>query len=54
MRPKSTTSDLPTSYNVKVHVHNEFVGHMKKLKLDIVVSLKAHSLRKVESYLLLI
>jgi len=52
MRPKSTTSDLPTSYNVKVHVHNEFVKHMKQLKLDIVVSLEVRSLRKVERYLL--
>ncbi|KIM34760.1 hypothetical protein M413DRAFT_80102, partial [Hebeloma cylindrosporum] len=44
IRPKSTTSDLPTSYNVKVHIHNKFVRHMKQLKLDIVVSLKVRSL----------
>jgi hypothetical protein len=34
MRPKSTTSDLPTSYDVKVHIHNHFVKHMKQLKLS--------------------
>ena len=38
MRPKSMTADLPSSYDVKVHIHNEFVKHMKQLKLDIMVS----------------
>ncbi|KAF8958256.1 hypothetical protein BDZ97DRAFT_1668770, partial [Flammula alnicola] len=38
MRPKSTTSDLPSSHDVKVHLHNEFVKHMKKLKEEIIVS----------------
>ena len=54
MRPKSTMDDLPTSYNVKVHVHNEFIRHIEQLKVDIEVSLEIHSLRKIESYLLLI
>jgi len=49
MRPKSTTSDLPTSYDAKVHIHNEFVKHMKQLKVDIMVSLGICCLRKVES-----
>ena len=34
MRPKS---DLPSSYYVKVHLHNKFVKHMKLLKEDITV-----------------
>lgn len=53
MRLKLTTSDLPAFYNIKVHLYNEFVMHMKQLKVDIDVSLQVHSLRKVESYLLL-
>jgi hypothetical protein len=38
MRPKSTTADLPTAYTVKIHLHNEFVKHMKELKQEIMVS----------------
>jgi hypothetical protein len=38
MRPKSTNSDLPSSYDVKVHLHNVFVNHMKELKKGINVS----------------
>jgi len=38
MRPKSTTADLPSSYDVKVHLHNEFVKYMKDLKESIIVS----------------
>jgi len=38
MRPKSTTSDLPSSYGVKVHLHNKFVKHIASLKKEIIVS----------------
>jgi len=38
MRPKSTTSDLPSSHNVQVYLHNKFVKHMKHLKEEITVS----------------
>jgi hypothetical protein len=38
MRPKSTDSDLPSSHDIKVHLHNEFVKHMKELKEEIKVS----------------
>ena len=38
MRPKSTTSDLPSTYDVKVYLHNEFVKHMGKVKEEIKVS----------------
>ena len=34
MRLKSTASDLPSSYDVKIHLHNQFVEHMKE---DIAV-----------------
>jgi len=44
MRPKSTTLDLPSSHDVKIRVHNEFVKHMVQLKEDITVS-QAWSLR---------
>lgn len=37
MRPRSTTLDLPTSHDVKVHLHNEFVMHMRALKEEIKV-----------------
>ena len=50
MRPKSTSSDLPTSYDAMLHVHNEFVKHINQLKVDITVSLEVHHLRKVASY----
>ena len=38
MRPKSTKADLPTPYDAKVHIHNEFTKHMEQIKLDIMVS----------------
>ena len=38
MRPKSTTSDLPSTYDVKVYLHNEFVKRMGKVKEEITVS----------------
>ena len=38
MQPKSTTSNLPSLYNVKTHIHNQFIKHMKELKEEIVVS----------------
>jgi hypothetical protein len=49
MRPKSTTGDFPSSYDVKVHLHNEFVQHMKGLKEAITVS--AFHFISVSSYL---
>jgi len=39
MRPKSTTADLPSTYDVKVNLHNQFVKHMKTLKEEIIVSI---------------
>lgn len=47
MRPKSTTSDLPTSYDVKIHIHNEFVKQIKQLGLDIAVSLEICQFEKL-------
>ena len=38
MRPKSTTGDLPSTYDVKVRLHNKFVKHIKELKQAITVS----------------
>ena len=37
MRPKSTTSDIPSTHDVKTHLHNQFVKHMKSLKEQIKV-----------------
>jgi hypothetical protein len=38
MRLKSTTSDLPTTYDVKVFLHNAFVKHMTNIKDKITAS----------------
>ena len=38
MRPKLTTGDLPSTYNVKVQLHNKFVKHIGELKEVITVS----------------
>ena len=38
MRPKSTTTDLPSSYDVKIQLHNKFVKHIRGLKDKISVS----------------
>ena len=38
MRPKATTADLPSAYDVKVHLHNQFIKHIAALKEDIKVS----------------
>ena len=38
MRPKSTTLDLPSSHDVKVYLHNQFIKHMTNLKEEIMVS----------------
>jgi hypothetical protein len=38
IRPKSTTSDLPTTYDMKVFLHNAFVKHMTNVKDEITVS----------------
>ncbi|KAF8235081.1 hypothetical protein L208DRAFT_1065881, partial [Tricholoma matsutake] len=35
MRPKSISLDLPTTYNVVKHLHNEFVRWIDQLKQDI-------------------
>ena len=38
MRPRATNLDLPTSHEVKVHLHNECVKWLKDLKKDVNVS----------------
>ena len=38
MRPRATRLNLPSSYNVRVHLHNESVEWLKALKNDITVS----------------
>ncbi|KIJ93263.1 hypothetical protein K443DRAFT_112306 [Laccaria amethystina LaAM-08-1] len=38
MRPKSTTTDLPSSYDVKVYLHNKFVQRIVELEEEIKVS----------------
>ena len=38
MWPKATTSDLLSSYDAKVYIHNLFIKQMKGLKEEIAVS----------------
>lgn len=37
MRPKSSTKDLPSSHDVSVYIHNEFVKHTTALKEELRV-----------------
>ena len=38
MRPKSTKTNLPSSYNMKVYLHNKFVQCIVVLEEEIKVS----------------
>ena len=38
MRPTTTRNDLPSTHNTVVHIHNEFVAWLTKLKDNIQVS----------------
>ena len=38
MRSRLTNRDLPSRHNVEVHIHNEFVDWLNKLKGEIIVS----------------
>jgi hypothetical protein len=38
MRPRATKDDLPSTYDVKKHLHNEYAVWIAKLKSDIEVS----------------
>jgi hypothetical protein len=38
MRPRATRSDLPSSHDVKVHLHNQSVEWLEGVKKDILVS----------------
>jgi len=52
MRPKATSNDLPTTYDVKVYLHNQFVKHIQKLKGEITVrNLPPHKHSEVDIYL---
>jgi len=43
MRPKATTSDLPSTYDAKVYLHNQFVKRIQKLKEDKIATSSAQS-----------
>ena len=51
MRPKATTSDLPSTYNTKVYLHNQFVKHIQKLKEDITIRKLPPHQYEVDTYL---
>jgi hypothetical protein len=38
MRPKTTRKDLPSRHDIEVYIHNAFVGWLKSLKAEILVS----------------
>jgi hypothetical protein len=37
MRPKTVVADLPTTHDVTVHLHNEYVDWIAQLGADIKV-----------------
>jgi hypothetical protein len=43
MRPGTTWRDLPSRHDIEVHIHNEFVDCLKKLKSEILVSYPCRS-----------
>jgi hypothetical protein len=52
MRPKATKPDLPTTYDMKVYLHNQFVKHVQKLKGEITIrKLPPHQRSEVNIYL---
>ena len=38
MRPKASRKDIPSSHDVGVYIHNEFVRWLKTLESEILVS----------------
>jgi hypothetical protein len=44
MRPRATKMDVPSTHDVKVHLHNECVDWLKGIKKDILVSCTASEL----------
>ena len=38
MRPKTSQNDLPSTHDLVVYIHNEFVAWMKKLKDEMLVN----------------
>jgi hypothetical protein len=42
MKPLATKLDLPSGYDVKVHIHNECVQWLQNVKKDILVSAQFH------------
>ena len=51
MRLKLMTSDLPTTYDMKVFLHNTFVKHMMKVKEEIMVSTSQNGWNILNTYL---
>ena len=51
MRLKATTSNLPSTYDAKVYLHNQFVKHIQMLKEDITVRKLPPHQHKVDMYL---
>ena len=52
MHPKTLKSDLPSAWDVSVHLHNETVKWLQKLKEDIMVSFDFGLMKKKKAYLL--
>jgi hypothetical protein len=46
MRPRATKSDIPTTHDVTVYIHNQFANWLKELKGDIIVSIRTYKGRK--------
>ncbi|KAF8442871.1 hypothetical protein L210DRAFT_3397292 [Boletus edulis BED1] len=43
MRPNATKADIPSTHDISVYVHNEFIDFIKQLKVEIQVSSNSRS-----------
>jgi hypothetical protein len=50
MRPKTKSSDIPSSHDVGVYIHNECVKWLKQLREEITVSMRACIIAKDSEY----
>lgn len=46
MRPKTKSSDIPSSHDVGVYIHNECVKWLKQIKEEITVSMSLDDRKK--------
>lgn len=50
MRPKTKASELPSSYDVGVYIHNKCVRWLKQLQKEIMVSMRSKTRRNTVTH----